>query len=50
MCARTKCESIIKNVYAPWALEELKIDPKSVEFFTVHCATSGRKCVKLLPV
>jgi hypothetical protein len=31
-CARTKCESIVTNVYAPWALEELKNGLKCVNF------------------
>jgi hypothetical protein len=34
-CARTKWESIVTNVYAPWALEELKNDLKCVNFVTV---------------
>jgi hypothetical protein len=48
--ARTKCESIVTNVYAPWALEELKNDLKYVNSVTVSCDTSNHKHVKLPPV
>jgi hypothetical protein len=47
-CARTKCESIITNVYAPWALEELKKYLKCVNFVTVFCDTSNHKHMKQL--
>jgi hypothetical protein len=49
-CARTKCESIVTNVYAPWALEELKNDLKCVNFVTVSCDASNHKHVKQLPI
>ena len=49
-CARTKCEAIVTNVFAPWALEELTNDLKSVDFVTVSCDTSNHKNIKLLPI
>jgi hypothetical protein len=47
-CARTMCESVVTNVYALWALEELKKELKSVNFVTVSCDTSHLKHMKLL--
>jgi hypothetical protein len=35
LLCKTKCESIVTNVYAPWALEELKNDLICVKFVTV---------------
>ena len=49
-CARTKCEAIVTNIFAPWALEELINDLKSVDFVTVSCDTSNHKHIKLLPI
>ena len=49
-CARTKCEAIVTNVFAPWSLEELTHDLKSVDFVTVFCDTSNNKHIKLLPI
>jgi hypothetical protein len=34
-CARTRCESIVTSVYAPWAVEELKNHLKCVSFVIV---------------
>ena len=49
-CARTKCEAIVRNVFARWALEELTNDLKSVDFVTVSYDTSNHKHIKLLPI
>jgi hypothetical protein len=38
-CARTRCETIVTNVHAPWALE-LKNYLKCVNFLTVSYNTS----------
>jgi hypothetical protein len=49
-CTRTKCESIVTNFYAPWALEELKNDLKYVKFITESYDTSNHKHMKQLPI
>lgn len=49
-CSRTKCEAIVKNVFYPWSLEEMKNELKNVDFVTLSCDTSNHKYLKLLPI
>jgi hypothetical protein len=49
-CARTMYESIVTNVYAPWALAQLKNDLKYANSVTVSCDTSNHKHMKQLPI
>jgi hypothetical protein len=44
------CKSIVTNVYAPWALEELKNYLKCVNFVTMSNDTSNHKHVKQLSI
>lgn len=49
-CARTKCEAIAKNVFAPFARNELKNEIEKVQFVTVSSDASNHGNVKLMPV
>lgn len=49
-CARTKCEAIVTNVFAPWANDELIKDLKDVQYVSLSVDTSNNRHVKLLPV
>jgi hypothetical protein len=48
--ARTKCESIVTKVYAPWAQEELKNDLKCVNFVTISYDTSNHMHVRQVTI
>jgi hypothetical protein len=45
-CARTKCEPVVTNMYAPWVLEELKNYLNCVNFVTVSYNSSNHKHLK----
>ncbi|XP_025410915.1 uncharacterized protein LOC112683919 [Sipha flava] len=49
-CARTKCESIIVNVIAPFAIQQMLDELKSVKFLTIMVDTSNHKNLKLVPI
>jgi hypothetical protein len=48
--AGTKYESVVTDVYAPWALEERKNYLKYVNFVMVSCDTSNHNHVKQFPI
>lgn len=49
-CTRTKCKSVVTNVFYSWSLEELNNDLKSGDFVTVSCNACNLKLVKLLHI
>ena len=49
-CARTKAESIVVNVLAPFALEELLSDLKNVNFISVMFDASNHGNIKVIPL
>lgn len=49
-CARTKCESIILNVLAPFAMDQIIDELKAVNFATVMIDTSNHKNLKIVPI
>lgn len=49
-CARTKCEAIATNVFAPFALDEMKKELVSVNHITLSTDASNRGNVKMMPV
>lgn len=49
-CARTKCESIVKNVFAPWAHSELVKALSIANFVSLSIDTSNHGDTKLLPI
>ncbi|VVC27326.1 Ribonuclease H-like domain [Cinara cedri] len=49
-CARTKCESIILNVLAPFAMDQIIDELKAVNFATVMIGTSNHKNLKIVPI
>lgn len=49
-CARTKCESIVTNVLAPYAADEIKKELASVNYVTISTDASNRGNVKMFPV
>ncbi|KAL4131790.1 hypothetical protein QTP88_009047 [Uroleucon formosanum] len=49
-CARTKCESIILNVLAPFAINQIIDELKAVNFATIMIDTSNHKNLKIVPI
>lgn len=49
-CARTKCESIATNVFAPFAKNELKDELAKTRFITVSTDASNHGNVKMMPI
>lgn len=49
-CARTKCEAIVVNVFAPFVVEEIKKELVCVNYVTISTDASNRGNVKMLPV
>ena len=49
-CARTKCEAIVKNIFAPWALELVLQDLIKTEAIALSIDTSNHGYLKLLPI
>ncbi|VVC35789.1 Hypothetical protein CINCED_3A001819 [Cinara cedri] len=49
-CARTKCESIILNVLAPFAMDQIIDELKAVNFATVMIDTSNHTNLKIVPI
>ncbi len=49
-CARTKCEVIVSNVFAPWATYLATQDLDQVEYVSLSIDASNHGHVKLLPV
>lgn len=49
-CARTKCESIVTGVFAPYVLEELHKDFANTQFVTVLTDASNHGNIKMFPV
>ena len=49
-CARTKCEAIVKNIFAPWALELVSQDLIKTEATALSIDTSNHGHLKLLPI
>lgn len=49
-CARTKCEAIATNVFAPYAVEALKKDLSERHFVSISTDESNRGNVKMVPV
>lgn len=49
-CARTKCEAIVTNVFAPFVLDEVKTEMACANYITISTDASNRGNVKMLPV
>ena len=49
-CAITKCEAIVKNVFAPWALELVSQDLIKADAIALSIDTSNHGHLKLLPI
>jgi len=49
-CARTKTESIILNVFAPFAMQQICNELKSTKFATIMIDTSNHKNLKIVPI
>lgn len=49
-CARTKCVSIVTNVFAPYVVDQLKTELADTQFVTVITDASNHGSVKLFPV
>ena len=49
-CARTKCEAIVKNIFAPWALELVSQDLIKTEAIALSIDISNHGHLKLLPI
>jgi hypothetical protein len=47
---RTRCESIVVNVLAPFAMQQILEELESVKYLTVMVDTSDHKSLKLVPV
>ena len=48
--ARTKCEAIVKNVFAPWALELVSQDLMKADAIALSIDISNHGHLKLLPI
>jgi len=48
--ARTKCESIIMNVLASFAMDQIIDELKAVNFATIMIDTSNHKNLKIVPI
>lgn len=49
-CARTKCESIVTNVIAPYVCQELQNDLPDINFVTLITDASNHGNIKMFPV
>lgn len=49
-CARTKCEAIIKNVFAPYACKRLKDDLDMSTFVSISTDASNHGNIKMFPI
>jgi hypothetical protein len=49
-CGRTKCESIVVNVLAPFAMQQFSEERESVKYLIVMVDTSDHKNLKSVPV
>lgn len=49
-CARTKAEAIVKNVFAPYTIQELLRDLENIKFLALFTDSSNHKDIKLFPV
>lgn len=49
-CGRTKCEAIVVNVLAPFALREITKDLQEAKYVSVMVDTSNHNNLKLVPV
>ena len=49
-CARTKCEAIVKNIFAPWALELMSQNLIKTEAIALLIDTFNHGHLKLLPI
>lgn len=48
-CARTKTEAIVKNILAPYIMEELKKELQNVRYVSIYSDASNHKDLKLFP-
>jgi len=49
-CTRTRCKSVVTNVFYSWSLEELNNDLKSSDSVTVSCNACNHEHMKLLHI
>lgn len=49
-CARTKCEAIVTNVFAPYLINQLKKDLEDTHFVTILTDASNHGNIKMFPV
>lgn len=49
-CARTKCEAIVTNVFAPYVLQELQNDFTDCHFVSLMTDASNHGNIKMFPV
>jgi hypothetical protein len=49
-CGRTKCETIVINVLAPYAMQQIFEELGSMKYLTVMLDTSKHRNMKLVPV
>lgn len=49
-CARTKCESIVNNIFTPMSLNTIKADLSNVQCITIYLDCSNHKNVKICPI
>lgn len=49
-CARTKCEAIVINVFAPYLMDELKKDLEHAHFIIIMTDASNHGNIKMFPV
>ncbi len=48
--ARTKCDTVVSNMFAPWATTLVTQDRDQVEFVSLHTNASNHGHLKLLPI
>jgi hypothetical protein len=49
-CGRTKCEAIVVNALAPFAMQQILEELETVKYISVMVDTSNHKRLKLVPV
>lgn len=49
-CARTKCDAIVTNVFAPWAMTLLTEDLNKADFVSLSVDCSNHGHMKILPI
>ncbi|XP_060835436.1 uncharacterized protein LOC132929545 [Rhopalosiphum padi] len=49
-CARTKAESIVLNVLAPFAMQQIYKEIENINFATIMIDTSNHKNLKIVPI